>query len=828
MSNAKLTVLIADDSRMNQEILSSMLEDQYEIVQAADGAEVVELLKEDRTRFSVLLLDIQMPVMDGFEVLNYMNSELWTDELPTIVISSETAPAYIERAYDLGAADYIPRPFDEAVVRRRIQNTILLYKKQKQLTNLIVDQIQDKRRNEKLMISILAHIVEFRNGESGLHVKHVHDITKELLKRLIGKTDRYSLTSEDVDRIAMASGLHDIGKLSIPDEVLNKPGRYTTEEFAIMKGHSAAGGDMIKDLPFPGEDKFLKNAYEICRWHHERYDGKGYPDGLRGEEIPISAQVVSLADVYDALTSERCYKKAYTHKQAMEMILSGQCGTFNPLLLSCLTDIGALLEQWLYNDNPFQVGTEDGIYEDIEGALCAYGLLSAEQHAKRQEYLSQRRHFWTDCSDEIFFCYTRSPSRLSFNRRGAASLGLAPEIENPLKDRAALNCMDTDTLRLFKEMAGKTTPDHPDFSLDIAQKGTVSDRHFHCFCRAIWLRKEASYMAVVGKLEDAGKAGPGAGREEYSDAAIRSDNSLPDPDPAVRHRRLTGEETKTLLSYLNTFYDTARLVDPVKNVQVTLDDAGVCRETPYCCYRIWNREEKCENCISAKCIAGKGQLTKFEYSGEDVFHVRAVYVEVDGVPFSLELVDKVEKEIFLHGMEKDYLIKSTEEYQREIYMDSVTGIKNRRYYEERLKWRRDIRAVAVADINFFKTINDTCGHQAGDRALRQVAEALSKCVRKTDEVVRYGGDEFVVAFLDIPAKEFVRKLEQMAACVQAMVLPEYDGIQLSVSIGGIYGSDMVSDLVVMADDLMYQAKKEKCGVKARLGEVIYCGTKRML
>ena len=314
----KQRILIADDSEMNRAILTEMLGEEYEILEAENGQQAIEMI-EKNSGIDLLLLDIMMPVKDGFDVLTAMNQYHWIDELPVIMISAENATSFVERAYNLGATDYISRPFDMAVVHRRVVNTLMLYGKQKRLMQLVADQIYENEKSNSLMITILSHIVEFRNGESGPHVLHIRTITEVLLNRLVQKTDRYSLTQEDIQLISSASALHDIGKVSIPDEIINKPGKLTKEEFEIMKSHTTVGADILHDLPFSNEEPLLKTAYEIARWHHERYDGRGYPDGLTGEEIPIAAQVVSVADVYDALTSVRCYKSAYDHETALRM-----------------------------------------------------------------------------------------------------------------------------------------------------------------------------------------------------------------------------------------------------------------------------------------------------------------------------------------------------------------------------------------------------------------------------------------------------------------------------------------------------------------------------
>lgn len=335
----KQQILIVDDSEINREILKEILKEDYRILEAANGEECLEQLERSGTGISLVLLDIVMPEMDGFEVLAAMNQNHWIEDIPVIMISSEDSDSYIRRAYEMGVSDYISRPFDAKIVYQRVLNMIKLYAKQRRLIHLVTRQIYEKERNNRMMIGILSQIVEFRNGESGLHVIHINLITQLLLEQLVKKTGKYQLSWEDRLLIATASALHDIGKIGIDEKILNKPGKLTKEEFEIMKTHTLIGAQMLDNLDMYRNEKLLKLAHEICRWHHERYDGKGYPDGLVGEEIPISAQVVSLADVYDALVSERVYKKAFSHEKALEMIQNGECGTFNPLLLQCMTEV---------------------------------------------------------------------------------------------------------------------------------------------------------------------------------------------------------------------------------------------------------------------------------------------------------------------------------------------------------------------------------------------------------------------------------------------------------------------------------------------------------
>ncbi len=528
----KQKILIVDDSKMNRDLLVDILEGQYDVVEACNGLEAISILSEHRLEFSLLLLDIMMPEMDGFEVLSYISKYHWNDTFAVIMISADDSPAYIKRAYDLGAFDYISRPFDSTIVQRRILNTMLLYARQQHLEEIITEQFYEQQQNNNLMVSILSHIVEFRNGESGRHVLHVNTITEYLLKQLILHTDSYPLSKSDISLICTASSLHDIGKITISDEILNKPGRLTDEEFEVMKTHSAIGAKMLSELPAEQSSlPLVKVASEICRWHHERYDGKGYPDGLKGEEIPISAQVVALADVYDALTSERCYKKAYSHEEAVNMILRGECGTFNPLLLLCLQEISDILKSKITELPPLQT------------------------------------------------------AKKSFQDMG----------------------QDIDYDRLFTD-------------------------------------------------------------EKY------------------------------------TF------------------------------------------------LLGEQQL---------------------------------------------------------LYTDSLTGVYNRRYYDAHFQSDETVQAVVMIDIDDFKSINDNYGHETGDIVLQRVARTIASYVRKTDAVIRYGGDEFVIVFYNIPANVFTQKLENIRCSVDHLTIDEHPQIHLSVSIGGAYGTGETKKLFNTADRMMYQAKITK-------------------
>ena len=419
----KQKILIVDDSEMNRSILADMLGDEYEILEAENGSEGVAMLQTRGSEISLVLLDIVMPGLDGFGVLNMMNKNGWIEDIPVIMISAESGSSHVERAFDLGVTDFISRPFDALIVHRRVVNTILLYAKQKKLVSLVAEQIYEKERRSNLMIDILSHIVEFRNGESGMHVRHVHILTETLLTELMRRTDKYRLTPADISVISTASALHDIGKIAIPEEILNKPGRFTDEEFAIMKKHSMYGADMLEALPFYQDEPLVKAAYEICRWHHERWDGRGYPDGLKEDEIPISAQMVALADVYDALTSERVYKPAYPHEKAIGMILNGECGTFNPLVMECLRDCADLIRDELAADSAVRQNQRE--MQSVARELHKHEELTAsERTLELLEHERMKYSFFAAMTEEVQFEYTVQPPMVTLTAWGAEKLGL--------------------------------------------------------------------------------------------------------------------------------------------------------------------------------------------------------------------------------------------------------------------------------------------------------------------------------------------------------------------------------------------------------------------
>lgn len=332
-------ILIVDDSDMNRAMLREILKDNYSILEAGNGAECLSCVKHMGPSLSLILLDLNMPEMDGFEVLAELSKLGYMDDIPVIIISGTDSTADICRAYDLGATDYIHRPFNTQVIYRRVSNTITLMAKQRRMAELVNRQIDRTTKQQELMVDFLSRIIGYRSGESNPHFANISILSALLLQALQKRKNHYGLTEQDCQLIATAAVFHDVGKIGIPESILLKPGKLTAKEFEVMKTHTLIGDNLIKSLEIYHDEPLLQMAAQICRWHHERYDGGGYPDGLKGEEIPICAQVVSIADAYDALMSARPYKPAFSSEKAIQMILNGECGVFNPVLVDCLLEV---------------------------------------------------------------------------------------------------------------------------------------------------------------------------------------------------------------------------------------------------------------------------------------------------------------------------------------------------------------------------------------------------------------------------------------------------------------------------------------------------------
>ena len=786
----KQKILIADDSEMNRELLAAILEEEYDIIQVNDGVQAVDCLQRQAEEISLLLLDIVMPHMDGFEVLSYMNKEHWIDAIPVVIISSENSPIYIKRGYDLGATDFIGKPFDANMVLRRSANAILLGAKQRRMTSIVSNQIYEREKSSKLMINILSHIVEFRNGESGLHVLHIQTITEMLLRQLVQKeNNRYALSKEQIRMITTASALHDIGKISIPDEILNKPGRLTAEEFAVIKGHSMAGANMLSELPLDQkEEPLVKTAYEICRWHHERYDGGGYPDGLKGEEIPVSAQVVALADVYDALTSERCYKDAYSHEKAIEMILAGQCGAFNPLMLECLLDISSSLKKKMGYKSKERYEQTD--LSDIASRFHDFEMDSSEKIVQQLEFERMRYNFLAEGSRNIVFTYTISPPLLTFNQAGCKRSGITEPSFSPLQSGVLKDLVEEQSLKRLIRKITQATRETPDVTSNLFLTDGKNPCHYRCKCRVIWTDgAEKGYTGVVGKLTDiTDDYMVMENVREEGLKVLEKDRSAEFSSFYDRFKKCgfstDGTEAWLLLQYLQISYDLVRYVDPITNKVIHIEKDGKMWESETACSDIWNCLEKCSNCISRLSMQTGKRMTKLEVAGEDPYQVVSMYVEIDRKPCCLEMASRIDGDFMPDGYSRDEILSSVRIHKEKVYIDPVTGVYNKRYYVEKLSKMDNAAALMFADIKNFKRINENFGHQAGDDVLRQVAGVLRDVAAGKGDVLRYSGDDFVTVFFKATEEELSEIQKEMCGRVEALRFPELPGVQLKLVTAG--------------------------------------------
>ena len=786
----KQKILIADDSEMNRELLAAILEEEYDIIQVNDGVQAVDCLQRHAEEISLLLLDIVMPHMDGFEVLSYMNKEHWIDAIPVVIISSENSPIYIKRGYDLGATDFIGKPFDANMVLRRSANAILLGAKQRLMTSIVSNQIYEREKSSKLMINILSHIVEFRNGESGLHVLHIQTITEMLLRQLVQKeNNRYALSKEQIRMITTASALHDIGKISIPDEILNKPGRLTAEEFAVIKGHSMAGANMLSELPLDQkEEPLVKTAYEICRWHHERYDGGGYPDGLKGEEIPVSAQVVALADVYDALTSERCYKDAYSHEKAIEMILAGQCGAFNPLMLECLLDISSSLKKKMGYKSKERYEQTD--LSDIASRFHDFEMDSSEKIVQQLEFERMRYNFLAEGSRNIVFTYTISPPLLTFNQAGCKRSGITEPSFSPLQSGVLKDLVEEQSLKRLIRKITQATRETPDVTSNLFLTDGKNPCHYRCKCRVIWTDgAEKGYTGVVGKLTDiTDDYMVMENVREEGLKVLEKDRSAEFSSFYDRFKKCgfstDGTEAWLLLQYLQISYDLVRYVDPITNKVIHIEKDGKMWESETACSDIWNCLEKCSNCISRLSMQTGKRMTKLEVAGEDPYQVVSMYVEIDRKPCCLEMASRIDGDFMPDGYSREEILSSVRIHKEKVYIDPVTGVYNKRYYVEKLSKMDNVAALMFADIKNFKRINENFGHQAGDDVLRQVAGVLRDAAAGKGDVLRYSGDDFVTVFFKVTEEELSEIQKEMCRRVEALRFPELPGVQLKLVTAG--------------------------------------------
>ena len=779
--NEKPKILIADDSEINRALLKEILGDGYDYLEAEDGAAAVELMRQ-RTDISLLLLDLMMPGMDGFDVLRVMKYHAWLDEIPVIVISAAEDTANIERAYDLGVADYIRRPFERIMILRRVKNILMLYAKQKRLTRLVTDQVYEKEHNSVLMISILSHVVEFRNSESGLHVLHIRTLTDLLLHQLVQKTDRYQLDESDISLISTASALHDIGKIMIPEEILNKPGRLTEEEYATIKTHTTEGARILKGLAIGQDEPLVKVAHAICRWHHERWDGGGYPDRLKGDEIPIAAQVVALADVYDALTSERCYKQSYSHEKAVDMILHGECGSFNPLLMECLKESSELLRTELQRSE-YDRGFRHETRRLSEEILHREALPREDRAQRLLDLERERTAFYAEQRGGIQFDYDILSGSVTVVNRYEDPVNRTQKLD--FDKGMGLTFLSGKDRRKLLDAIAAATPEEPDAAFPVLIAVDQEYRLHRLVMHTMWSRAGVRHcVSVVGQITD--------------DHVRLQELMLGD---------VNSDQPEALLERLKGIFDIVRLVDPESTKVLSLGKDGRLTEMPGTCHMVWNKSGRCENCISSKALARKESLNKIEFKDDQAYFVMAKYVEVGGRGCVLEMVSKLSDGRWLDMGGRRMLLDRGSNFDRSAFVDSLTGAYSRQYFECFLAESEQVEGVVMIDVDRFKEVNDRFGHLVGDKALQSVAQSILSNLRQTDVLVRYGGDEFLLLVPHIrPGEHVIQRVREAAASARVEGYPE---LELSASVGGVCGVHPLTEAIRQADEKMYQNKAER-------------------
>lgn len=777
----KQKILIVDDSEINRAMLKEILGEGYEYLEAENGLRAIEILRR-RTDIALVLLDLIMPEMDGFDVLRVMQCYAWQEEIPVIVISAAEDNRSVERAYDMGVADYIRRPFERVMVLRRVKNALMLYAKQKRLTRLVTDQVYEKEHNGVLMISILSRVVEFRNSESGQHVLHIRTLTDLLLHQLVQKTDRYQLDESDISLISTASALHDIGKIMIPEEILNKPGRLTEEEYAAIKTHTTEGARILKGLAIGQDEPLVKVAHAICRWHHERWDGGGYPDRLKGDEIPIAAQVVALADVYDALTSERCYKQSYSHEKAVDMILHGECGSFNPLLMECLKESSELLRTELQRSE-YDRGFRHETRRLSEEILHREALPREDRAQRLLDLERERTAFYAEQRGGIQFDYDILSGSVTVVNRYEDPVNRTQKLD--FDKGMGLTFLSGKDRRKLLDAIADATPEEPDAAFSVLIAVDQEYRLHRLVMHTMWSRAGVRHcVSVVGQITD--------------DHARLQELMLGD---------VNSDQPEALLERLKGIFDIVRLVDPESTKVLSLGKDGRLTEMPGTCHMVWNKSGRCENCISSKALARKESLNKIEFKDDQAYFVMAKYVEVGGRGCVLEMVSKLSDGRWLDMGGRRMLLDRGSNFDRSAFVDSLTGAYSRQYFECFLAESEQVEGVVMIDVDRFKEVNDRFGHLVGDKALQSVAQSILSNLRQTDVLVRYGGDEFLLLVPHIrPGEHVIQRVREAAASARVEGYPE---LELSASVGGVCGVHPLTEAIRQADEKMYQNKAER-------------------
>lgn len=499
--SGRRTILVVDDIELNRAILCEMFQAQYAILEASNGQEALDLIEQYEEQITIILLDVVMPVMDGIEVLHRLRSTGRIKKIPVILITAENNESTALEGYTIGVSDIVNKPFNPEIVIRRVENIVELHDHRRNLEERLEEQYETLRRQEEkikqannFVIDTLSTVVEFRDNESGSHVRNIRRITKNLLTSLSNQYEEYFYSQERISMIADAAALHDIGKIVIPDAVLLKSGKLTPEEFEIMKTHTVRGCEILEKLGYDKTEDYYRYCYEICRHHHERWDGKGYPDGLAGEDIPLCAQVVSLADVYEALTSKRVYKDAYSEEKAVSMILNGECGCFNPRLLDCFMSVIDSLSE--------ETGEGAEAYSDVIPPQVHLSDELSERTLRLLELERQKYRTLSDLTGDITFDYDMSRNVLTFSERYIENISDNFKIEDASEQIHRTDLLMQEDKNLLWDTVSGLSPTRDTCRLELQVRTRSGEfEWFEVYMSSIWdTEGNQNCISMIGKL----------------------------------------------------------------------------------------------------------------------------------------------------------------------------------------------------------------------------------------------------------------------------------------------------------------------------------------
>ncbi len=504
----KRIILIVDDVELNRAIISEVLKNEYAVLEAENGVEAVKLMEQHHKSLSIVLLDILMPLMDGFEVMEIMKKRNWISKLPVIMITTDATEEFVQRGYDLGASDVVSKPFNPKIVRQSVNNIVELYRHKNNLENMVRQQMNTlKKQSEKLnqstinMIDMLSNVIGYKTYDAGPSVINFRFITKTVLTELMERNPEYNLDKVQIEQISEGSLLHDIGKIAVSDAILNKPGRLNEEELHEAQKHALLGGELIKQIVGKNKRDYFKYCYEICRYHHERYDGNGYPDKLSGNDIPVWAQAVSIVDVYDALVNKRSYREAYSHSHAVAMIKNGECGEFNPDVLNAFLAV----ENKILKDNS-GLSENNNELKKIVSESTEIINKSVEVASDRVLWLleMERRKYQmlSEMSGDIIFEYNTKSQHVIFSENFAEITGIKLINEKTSDVLNEIPVMFDEDRKALRQLFSSLSPDNMKFKteLRIKNKNGVY-KWYEMFVHSIWMMDYGVLTGnVIGKL----------------------------------------------------------------------------------------------------------------------------------------------------------------------------------------------------------------------------------------------------------------------------------------------------------------------------------------